>query len=209
MNTRERAHQILHDLESVREHLLALSDDIWLSIDHNDPEALQEGIQLKQEYNEKMARFETLTDELSALIRRHLDERDTSQSEAGGLVESERVVRALDKREPHSLDEDFTYKRPYGFTLEGRAYLDLRTWRTLYVRLCQLLVERDREHFLKQFGTHNQSALRSPYKVTDDIFVETHYSANAIRDNIRALLEHFDIDPAEFVVYLREDRDAE
>ena len=33
MQTRIR--QILEDLEAVRENLLALSDDIWPSIDHN------------------------------------------------------------------------------------------------------------------------------------------------------------------------------
>ena len=38
---------ILQDLERVRENMLALSDDIWLSIDHNDPDALQEGVEFK------------------------------------------------------------------------------------------------------------------------------------------------------------------
>lgn len=33
---------ILTDLEHVHENLLSLSDDIWLSIDHNDQEALNE-----------------------------------------------------------------------------------------------------------------------------------------------------------------------
>lgn len=37
----ERTLQILHDLEAVRESLLALSDEIWLSIDHNDADALE------------------------------------------------------------------------------------------------------------------------------------------------------------------------
>jgi hypothetical protein len=32
----------------VRENLLALSDEIWQSIDHNDPEALEEGVQFKR-----------------------------------------------------------------------------------------------------------------------------------------------------------------
>lgn len=41
--TAERTRQILEDLEGVRENLLALSDDIWLSIDHNDPQALDAG----------------------------------------------------------------------------------------------------------------------------------------------------------------------
>jgi hypothetical protein len=63
----ERTRQILEDLEAVRENLLALSDDIWLSIDHNDPQALEEGVQFKRAYNEKMAAFDQVAVELSAL----------------------------------------------------------------------------------------------------------------------------------------------
>ena len=56
----DRTRRILGDLEAVRENLLALSDDIWLSIDHNDCEALEEGVQFKRTYNEKMATFDQL-----------------------------------------------------------------------------------------------------------------------------------------------------
>jgi hypothetical protein len=44
-----RIRSILQQLEQVREDLLALSDDIWLSIDHNDSQALQEGVAFKKE----------------------------------------------------------------------------------------------------------------------------------------------------------------
>jgi hypothetical protein len=40
----DRTREILEDLEAVRENLLALSDEIWQSINHNDPEALEEGV---------------------------------------------------------------------------------------------------------------------------------------------------------------------
>ena len=36
----DRIRSILQRLEQTREDLLALSDDIWLSIDHNDTQAL-------------------------------------------------------------------------------------------------------------------------------------------------------------------------
>jgi hypothetical protein len=36
---RQRIQSILTNLEAVGEDLLALSDDIWLNIDHNDNEA--------------------------------------------------------------------------------------------------------------------------------------------------------------------------
>ncbi len=40
----DRIRDILEQLEQVREDLLALSDDIWNSIDHNDDQALDEGV---------------------------------------------------------------------------------------------------------------------------------------------------------------------
>jgi hypothetical protein len=42
---KERVREILTDLERVRENLLALSDDIWLGIDHNDTDALRAGVE--------------------------------------------------------------------------------------------------------------------------------------------------------------------
>ncbi|MGP0062803.1 MAG: hypothetical protein ACLQGP_04270 [Isosphaeraceae bacterium] len=38
----DRTREILEDLEAVRENRLALSDEIWRSIDHNDPEAKED-----------------------------------------------------------------------------------------------------------------------------------------------------------------------
>ena len=48
---KNRIRTILTNLENVREDLLALSDDIWLSIDHNDSIAMDEGVKFKKEYN--------------------------------------------------------------------------------------------------------------------------------------------------------------
>ncbi|MBK1704872.1 hypothetical protein [Halochromatium glycolicum] len=48
---------ILEQLEQMPEDLLALSDDIWLSIDHNDSQTLEEGVAFKKQYNAKVAAF--------------------------------------------------------------------------------------------------------------------------------------------------------
>ena len=48
-NMTDHIRDILRDLDRVRENMLALSDDIWLSIDHNDPDALQDGVEFKKE----------------------------------------------------------------------------------------------------------------------------------------------------------------
>jgi hypothetical protein len=47
---------------------LALSDDIRLSINHNDNQALKEGIQFKEEYNERLTKFNQLSENISALV---------------------------------------------------------------------------------------------------------------------------------------------
>ena len=51
----DRIRNILQSLERVREDLLALSGDIWLSIDHNDNDAMQEGVAFKRKFNERLA----------------------------------------------------------------------------------------------------------------------------------------------------------
>jgi hypothetical protein len=43
LSTPSRTRQILEDLEAVRENLLALSDDIWDSIDRRDLAAFDDG----------------------------------------------------------------------------------------------------------------------------------------------------------------------
>jgi hypothetical protein len=45
LSTPNRTRQILEDLEAVRENLLALSDDIWDSIDRQDLAAFDGGVQ--------------------------------------------------------------------------------------------------------------------------------------------------------------------
>jgi hypothetical protein len=222
---KERVHQILTDLERVRENLLTLSDDIWLSIDHHDQDALREGVEFKLAYNDKMMQFNSVASDLSALIQKFTDVPVETPVSGGngrrGTAENERIIRELDREAPHTLDEDFSYTRPYGFVLQGRAYKDIVTWRRIYELTCQQLASKDLARFAtlptdpewigkrgnKAFATDPQS-LRFALEITDGIYAEGNLSANNIRDYIKRLLNIFGIDQQEFVIYLREDRDA-
>src|SRR5262245_59631035 len=128
-----RTRQILEDLEAVRENLLALSDHIWSSIDHNDPEALEAGVEFKREYNAKAADFDRVATDLSALIQRYTSIRLEEAEETGGedREQNERIIAELNCEEPHRLDEDFTYKRPHGYILDGQAATGITTWQRL------------------------------------------------------------------------------
>ena len=219
----DRIRQILEDLEAVRENLLALSDDIWLSIDHNDSDGLEEGVQFKRAYNEKMTAFDTLASELSAMVQQFTAVRLESDEQSGEESESEneRIIQELNREEPHAIDEEFTYKRPHGFILDGQATTGITTWRRLYELLCQQLHRRDPDRFrtlpenpdfISNRGHHaftnDRDHLRHASQVADDLYTEVNLSANGIRDTIRRLLTTFEIPEDLLQLFLREDRDA-
>jgi len=104
----------------VRENLLALSDDIWLSIEHNDPQALDAGVEFKRAYNAKAAAFDVVASELSALVQQYTSVSLEATEQSGGAdrVVNERIVAELNREVPHRIDEEFTYKRPNGLILD-------------------------------------------------------------------------------------------
>lgn len=219
----DRTRQILEDLEAVRENLLALSDDIWHSIDHNDSDALEEGVAFKRNYNEKMADFDRLATELSTIIQQFTSVRLGAEEESGADDEDQntRIIQELNRDEPHTIDEDFTFKRPHGFILQGKGTSGITTWRRLFELLCRQLLRLDPERFrslvdhpdfISNRGHHafNTTAdgIRSASQIADGLFMEINLSANSIRDTIRRLLDTFEIRRAELQIFLRQDRNA-
>jgi hypothetical protein len=221
----QRIQHILQDLDRVRENLLALSDDIWLSIDHNDTEAMQEGVAFKATYNEKMAAFDRLAGELSQHIQQFTQVPAEVEQPAPTQQTQEsrhRVIQDLDRHEPHGMNEDFTFKRPYGFRLGDAAHADINTWRRMYELVILILRERDQARygalpenraFLTRRGnpgfSRDPMTLRSALELPDGIFAEANLSANSLRDQMKLLLHEFGIEEATMTIYLRQVRDAD
>jgi len=213
---------ILEDLETVRESLLSLSDDIWLSIDHNDTAAMERGCQFKSIYNGKMMAFDSLSCEISDLVQdfTHVNLQSKESDGSVGDTENERLVRELRHDEPHSLFENFTFKRPHGFILKGTAITGVVTWKRLYTRFCESLYRLDpqrfqelpvNEEFISSHGNPMFSEERGNFHTSipvGNLFANAHFSANGFRDAIVKLLREFEIDFSEFDIFLREDRDA-
>ena len=218
-----RTRLILEDLEAVRENLLALSDDIWSNIDRQDLTAFDEGVQFMRSYVEKMSAFDQVATDLSVLIQQYTSVRleETEQTGGGDREQNERIIAELNREEPHRLNEDFTYKRPHGFILDGQAATGLTTWQRLYELACQHLYGRDEERFrslidnldfISNRGHHtvttDASSLRKPLAVGGDLYVEANLSANSIRDVLRRLLDAFELPVEQMQIFLRQDRDA-
>lgn len=221
-----RIRQILEDLESSRQDLLDLAGEIWETIDPTDEDDLEAGYEFMKTFNKKVQKLDETSEAIGDLVEDYLDVELEQQSEAAGPVpdvddQHERAIEALDEEEPHSLDEDFTYRRPYGFTLLENGYVDVRTWTLLYELVCLQLAERDPGQFeelleMEQFRTSrgNQhfatdpDVLRAPRRITDTVYAETHFSANDLTDRIAELLDAFGLSAGDITIYLREDRDA-
>jgi hypothetical protein len=218
-----RTRHILEDLEAVRENLLALSDDIWLSIDHNDPQALDAGVEFKRAYNAKAAAFDQVASDLSALVQQYTSVRleEAEQTGSESREQNERIVAELNREERHSLDEDFTYKRPHGLIFDGQGTTGISTWQRMYDLVCRHLIARDANRFRALFDhadfvsnrghhtvTTDGASLRKALSVGEGLFVESNLSANGIRDVIRRMLAAFEIPADRVSIFLRQDRDA-
>ena len=221
--TMTRIRNLLNDLEAVRENLLALSDDIWQAIDHNDPEALEAGVEFKRAYNTQAAAFDKNATELSTLVQKYTSVRLEEAEKTGGRndAENERIICDLNREEPHRLDENFTYKRPHGFVLDGRATTGITTWQRLYELVCQQLLAADQDRFRSleehpdfisprghRIVTRDRFSLRKAMELPGDLFIESNLSANSICDVIRRMLGEFGIPEDRMQIYLRQDRDA-
>jgi hypothetical protein len=224
MNTRKKISAILSDLSSVRENLFSLSDDIWLSIDHNNTEAMQQGVAFKTEFNKLFSSFENNAQSLSTLVQQFTGVEDVDAAQEvipADSDENRRIIAELDKEEPHYLSENFTYKRPFAFVLNGQAYKDTNTWKSVYMQVCACLIALDSQKFAKTLTSQdfisnrgnkrfseNPKELRAPYKITNTIYAEINLSAQNIVESIADLLDFYQIPQNSMVIYLREDRNA-
>lgn len=63
------AETVIEQLKKSETMLHAYSDKVWAEIDHNDSEALDEGVAFKKLFNQKLRIFEQSLREIEALIR--------------------------------------------------------------------------------------------------------------------------------------------
>ena len=164
--------------------------------------ALQRGFEFKAAYNDHMNLFTANADSLSQLIQKYT-EVDFDQDGNGKPVndnvltnqDRERLIKELDPLEPHYLSEDFRYKRPFGFKLEGQPYVPKNTWSHVYLSVCKHLAKKSSNKFEKLpenpdfISSHGnpsfsktKTELRNGRSVGRGIYAELNFGANQIRD---------------------------
>ncbi len=214
---------ILKDLTNVHENLLSLSNDIWNSIDHNNPEKLDEGYQFKKEFNRLLDDFEKNKNDISVLVSQFtgvkIDEQPIVVEKEDS--ENQRLVKELNKNEPHEIDEDFTFKRPTAFIFNGCAYTEMNNWTELYVQFVAIAAKLNPAKIKemaempeliskqnKKYYSTDKNDVRKPSKIMNDFFVETNLSANDFAKRIIEIINHLGMKTSDITIYLRQDRNA-
>lgn len=123
----------------------------------------------------------------------------------------------VDNKVEHSLYEDFTHKRPYGFRLNNKRLIEANTWKDMLIKVSEILIKLHEGKFLSfvdnramegrkgKLISTNPTDMRKPAKVANRIFVETNLSSNSIRDLIKKILKEYGFKTEDFKVYLRAD----
>ena len=122
----------------------------------------------------------------------------------------------VDRREAHSLAEDFEYRRICAFKVNG-VEIEVNSWKDALLKFCGLLAKQD-NNLVESFvlmpdlcGRKNRyfqksSVLGRNQRITGtDIFVWTNMSANEIVRLIKKMLKYAHVAPEEFQVFLRAD----
>ncbi len=212
----EKAVEISVTLELLRDTMedtrQDIKDQIMLLFDQGQHEAMIPHNQLAASILEYMARVQELQAALE--LEEQLLVKSNEEDEAG-LPDYQ--AYAVDPEVVHTLHEDFTYTRPAAFEFKDNR-LEVRTWQQMLVKTCEMLLNLDRERFLKfendptmqgrkqKLFSTNPSNIRNPHKIKDiELYVETNLSANSIRNLIIKMLQKFSMKPSEYKVFLRAD----
>lgn len=156
--------------------------------------------------------------EQSILIADSVEQED--EEELKGISSDNKVNYEdckVDSSIPHGLFEDFTHKRPIGFSLEGNKY-SARDWKQILRITCEVLNQKNSEIFDSFVRDKEmQGNTRIYFAYTDDrmyngrkvsgsnIYIETNHNANGICSIIGNMLERYSIPVAAIQIYLRSD----
>jgi hypothetical protein len=83
-------------------------------VDHNDPEALDAGVEFKRAYNAKAAAFDQVATDLSVLVQQYTSVRLEEAEQTGGhdREHNERIIAELNREQPHSTSNRTSRRTP-------------------------------------------------------------------------------------------------
>ncbi len=122
---------------------------------------------------------------------------------------------ATDPKRPHSLNEDFTFARPIGYDIYRGKRIEVTTFKGLYISLCEYFLRKDTILFYgfcelssmngtkRNYFGRTPKGMIAPFALDRDLYIETAFSANRIRDLLRNILREYNIESSTVRLYFR------
>ena len=167
---------------------------------------------------------EKLLEEIEDISESTDDDLTDEIKEENGIIEKNSKVDytlyKVDESEPHTLSENFTYKRPCAFSFDGATY-PVRDWKRLLVLFCEIMYNRNHSVFTGIVLSDNMQGKSRIYFTRDKetakftmvdgrligngIYVETNQNANGVCSIIKSILKRYNLPVTLFLIYLKAD----
>lgn len=203
--------------ETINDLMEAMSNKMSMAFSKRDFQCSEKYYQLGKAINE----YESKIDEIIDMLE--FENEDTVMEENDGDEETEKrnipdySQYLVDSNVEHTLYENFTHIRPYGFRINNGELNEVRTWQEMLLKTCETLIKMDSQKFLgfensksmngkkNKYFSMNPDDMRKPVMVAGKVYVETNMSGNAIRNLILKMLKEYGFKASDYKVYFRAD----
>jgi hypothetical protein len=212
MSTDEKIELLQNGFTSLSEGLKDLARELWRDVDPTNIASLSRAVEFQKQLVNGLQEFDEVSGRLVQLLN--------SNGKAFPALESLPPVIERNRHQPKrgfALEMDFKGTRPSAIEIEGEVISDISSWRELQEVACNFCARRnpalfrtvpDHPDFHTSHGTRyftrDSTGHRSPLKLDQGIWVESHLGSNAISELIRKLLKLFGIREKDVRVFLRE-----
>lgn len=123
----------------------------------------------------------------------------------------------VDNTIEHSLLEDLTHIRPYGFRFNNNELILASTWKDIFIKTCEMLLKIDEKKFLsfekltrmngelRDYFSKDSSNMILPIKIMNKIYITTSMSANGYSELIVKMLKEYDYDIDNYKLFFNAD----
>jgi hypothetical protein len=202
--------------ETINETMDNISTELGLACSKRDFTRVKLFTKLGEEINQ----YEQKLEQIIGLLEIEDPIENIEDVEHGGkktVNSPDYSVYYVDTNIEHTLYENFTHKRPYGFQIGNQEKIKVKTWQEMLIKICEILITVDENKFVsfehnpkmngkkRKYFSKNDKGMKKPKSIGDKIFIETNISANSIRNLVVKLLKEYGYKSSEFKVYLRAD----
>ncbi|WP_245566490.1 hypothetical protein [Tuberibacillus calidus] len=202
--------------ETINDTMDSISVELKLAYSKRDFTRVRLFTKLGEEINQYEQKLEQIIELLE--IEDPIENREDLEPEGKKTVNSpDYSIYYVDPNIEHTLYENFTYKRPFGFRISNQEIIEVKTWQEMLIKICEILIAVDENKFMsfehnpnmngkkRKYFSKNDKGMNKPKLIGDKIFIETNISANSIRNLVLKLLKEYGSKSSEFKVYLRAD----